>query len=203
MNINLYQPLSHIDNLIVFTIVDARFSVTVYMFNAKDNVIDQNEGPNTVITKLVSGHESGRNVSMNMSTTKSWNENIIRDDVFIITMFRLPFVARSLIEDEKCFSRPVLLLAVDYNNSTEIWHVLSVRRRSNMAKCYERVDALFTTDSAGNEIYSKKEHVILKGNVPAAFIASLNKAATTSCDMINITHPHVIINSSRVTIITH
>nr|QGW49148.1 hypothetical protein [Chrysodeixis includens nucleopolyhedrovirus]QGW49848.1 hypothetical protein [Chrysodeixis includens nucleopolyhedrovirus] len=204
MIVNLYYPKDK-DNLITFIMINAINSINIIPFqiNESNDTDDNDINRNFASTRLVSGYERGRgnrvNIAIQMKCLSPPIDRAAVRNTYVISCVRLPFICVRLMSHQN-FSRPVLPCIVDCKGETQVWHIFTVNKNHEPAS-FQRVRGV-TVCVDGIENYHPKELVILSGNIPSHFIASLSKTNTSPIDveMAHFVYPNVCINREDVRI---
>ncbi|AAY83946.1 ORF-15 peptide [Chrysodeixis chalcites nucleopolyhedrovirus] len=204
MIVNLYYPQDK-DSLITFSVINAINSINIIPFqiNESDDTDGDGNNRNFASTRLVSGYERGRadrvNIAIRMKCLLPPIDRTAIRNAYVISCVRLPFFCVRLVNHQN-FSRPVLPAVVDCKGEIQVWHIFTVNKNHEPAS-FQRVRGV-TVCVDGIENYFAKELVILRGNIPSHFIASLSKTHTNPKDieMAAFVYPNVCINREDVRI---
>nr|UPO71131.1 orf15 [Trichoplusia ni single nucleopolyhedrovirus] len=204
MIVNLYYPQDK-DSLITFSLINAINSINIIPFQINESAdTDGDEiNHNFASTRLVSGYERGRgdrvNIAIRMQCLQPPIDRTSIRNAYVISCVRLPFFCVSLVT-HKNFSRPILPVLVDCKGEIQVWHIFTVNKNHEPAT-FQRVKGV-TVCVHGIENYFAKELVVLRGNIPSHFIASLSKTYTNPKDieMAAFIYPNVCINREDVRI---
>ncbi|AWD33677.1 hypothetical protein [Antheraea proylei nucleopolyhedrovirus] len=160
MNVYLYQPDGEQDNDISFYMPHATNGAVVYLFK-----MGAPAPPDK--TRLVSGYENSRPISMQVSVGAAPR------GAYLLSCVRAPCLFRELFVHNK-YTAPLGFAVVRAGRvAPEVWHVLGVRRSAE-AKRTRRITGLRVHGSAGDQLYPKVL-ISLAGNVPAGFINELQR----------------------------
>ncbi|AUV65409.1 hypothetical protein [Alphabaculovirus myunipunctae] len=176
MNVNLYSPSTIIDdnsNLVTFTMLDTINSIKIFVYSV--GVVDD-ASASTLQTRLVSGYERGgsRDINMRVECASTTTTTTTDKHAYLISCIRAPYVLARLIA-HKGFTRNVAPVLVRFGDETQVWHVFGVRKGKESASI-KRVRGVTVCEN-GIESYIAKELIVLRGNVPAGFVAALSKNA--------------------------
>ncbi|AAK85692.1 hypothetical protein [Epiphyas postvittana nucleopolyhedrovirus] len=186
MNVYLYQPDGEQDNDVTFYLPHATNSVIVYLFKVGEAL-----SPNK--TRLVSGYENGRPISMHVAI------GVARKDAYMVSCVRAPCLFRELFVHNK-YTAPLGFMIVRIaRGAIQVWHLLSVRKSAE-AKRTRHITGLRVHNNTGPDQFYPKEIINLSGNVSAAFVNSLQRCRANNRDvnMIKLFCVDLPINDSAV-----
>ncbi|AGR57048.1 hypothetical protein [Choristoneura rosaceana nucleopolyhedrovirus] len=186
MSVYLYQPDGEQDNDITFYMPHATNGVIIYLFKTGEGA-----APNK--TRLVSGYENSRQISMQLAV------NAPHKDAFILSCVRAPCLFRELFIYNK-YTAPLGLAVVRAGRAVpETWHVLSVRRRAE-AKRTQKIKGLRVHNNSGSDQFYPKALISLAGNVPANFMNNLQRCRARHQDVnvLNLLCPDLRVDDSPV-----
>nr|ADV91369.1 hypothetical protein Sf137 [Spodoptera frugiperda multiple nucleopolyhedrovirus]AFH59080.1 hypothetical protein Sf137 [Spodoptera frugiperda multiple nucleopolyhedrovirus]QED40336.1 hypothetical protein [Spodoptera frugiperda multiple nucleopolyhedrovirus]QWS70865.1 hypothetical protein [Spodoptera frugiperda multiple nucleopolyhedrovirus] len=205
MNVNLYRARTN-SNIITFSILHTIISLNIFVFQLEIEEEEiTNNAPSTLtsrpsITRLVSGYEKGlRNISMKMTCILSSSLSAINSDpnAYLVSCVRTPCVLMKLIASPR-FTRPVAPVLVQYNGTTQVWHVFGVTKRKELASI-SKIRGITATIN-GEETFVNKELIMLTGNIPSAFVSSImkNTPNVEDVDTMKLVYPALEINTYDV-----
>jgi Nucleopolyhedrovirus protein of unknown function (DUF884) len=168
MNIYLYQPNCKQDKNVTFVFPHKTNNVIVYLFRLGDN----NDSNHLSKTRLVSGYENGRPISINLKPNSSLAPITIKG-AYIISCIRSDKLYRDLFKYND-HNKPLGCAVVQIEKEIEVWHILSVRKTCE-AKNSRNITGMIVHTENG-DIFYKKELLIMSGNVSVHFLHHLQKS---------------------------
>ncbi|ANF29660.1 ORF-12 [Catopsilia pomona nucleopolyhedrovirus] len=184
MNVNLYHPNGEHDdnNNITFIISHKTNAAIVYLFKL-DIIAAAAAGHKhptavyttaTLKTRLVSGYENGRPISMALrSIAPPLCDTREARGAYVISCIRAPHLYRELFTYNK-YTTPLGVVVVRTDAELQVWHLLSVRKTFE-AKGTRNIAGLRVHVDCGADIYYPKDLIIMSGNVSVHFLNNLQK----------------------------
>nr|WUR10841.1 hp [Calliteara abietis nucleopolyhedrovirus] len=159
------------NSLITFSLPATLNSISIFAFNSTINSDDNDDDDAAAVvrltTGLVSGYEKTRPVNF---VVEIINRPLINKvDGYVISCVRLPYISTKLITSPQFSASPTIVI-VQTANHFEVWHVFGIRKHAEQ-KNLKAVTGVYINESGVDVVY-RKEYVLLRGNVPAAFVSA-------------------------------
>ncbi|UZE89700.1 EP23 [Parapoynx stagnalis nucleopolyhedrovirus] len=175
MNIYLYQPNSKQDKNVTFIFPHKTNDVIVYLFRLGDN----NDSSLLSKTRLVSGYENGRPISINLKLIPLLAPIMVKGE-YVISCIRSDKLYRDLFKYND-YNKPLGCVVVQIEKEIELWHILSVRKTSEAKNTRNITGMIVHTDNG--DLFYKKELIIMSGNVSVHFLQHLQKCRVQYKDL--------------------
>ncbi|ACF05311.1 EP23 [Adoxophyes orana nucleopolyhedrovirus] len=196
MSLHLYRPYN-LKGVLTFARPDNINTISTMFFYVGDNADDNKNAHANLVTKLVSGYEPNREINIVINECHVEHETF---SGYVISCFRTPFICKNLVFSNY-FTTNLALLIVEYKKEIQVWHVLSARKKKELASI-KKIKSMNVIDpKSGQEKQIKKEVFSLTGNVPQHFLTFLINPVNNQKELDILTHYYPVqVNETNVTI---